>query len=193
MEELSLSDELDDLIDLATKVASKTEGVTLTDPSQIEVKKFILAKDIQSSDQTSIHAKLVYDVYTQWSEHPLTYKRFVKYFTLFFKKVRSSNNMLFKIGPAPFGLPSTYNFYRDERFVQRPLKKSKYNGVYQIAGYYVARFRTEENTHYIGRYPTEKEAALAHDKYAYLHFGLTTKLNFPENKDVYEKEITEEK
>ena len=190
MEELTL-DDLDELIDLANKAISKSENVTLTDPSQIEVKKFIIAKDIKHSDKTSIHAKLVYDVYSQWSDSPLTYKRFVKYFTLFFKKVRSSQNMLFKIDPIAFGLPASYNFYRDERFTSRPLKKSKYEGVYQIAGYYVARFKTEENTHYLGRFQTEKEAALIYDKYAYLHFGLTTKLNFPENKDVYEKETKE--
>lgn len=182
---------LEEMLEIASKPSSSTDNISIQDSNQIEIRKFIRAKDIQSSDNP-IHARLIYDYYNQWSDTPLPYKTFVKYFTIYFKKSRSSENILFKVTPQSFGLPISYSFYRDSRFHDKQVKKSKYLGVYPIAGYYIARFKTEENTHYIGRFETEIEAATQYDLYSYLHFGITNKLNFPENKDSYEKEINKE-
>lgn len=195
MEESLLSDKditIDELIDIASNPGTKADKTVITDTHHLEIRKFIRARDIKSADNP-IHARMIYDYYFEWSEAPMPYKRFVKYMTLYFTKVRSSQNMILKVSPESFGLPDWYSVYRDERFLsKKQLKKSRFIGVYPIAGYFIARFKTEENTHYLGRFKTEKEAAISYDKYAYLHFGLTTKLNFPENKDVYEKEITQE-
>lgn len=180
---------LEELLDLANTQSSKDDVIVL-DANQVDIRKFIRAKDIQSADNP-VHAKLVYDYYQQWSENPLTYKRFVKYFTMYFKRSNSGPNILFKVTPQSFGLPPYYSFYKDTRFNDKPMKKSKYRGVYPFAGYYIARIQLEDTIHYLGNFQTESEAALAHDRSSYFHFGTRAQLNFPENTRMYEKEAKE--
>ena len=188
-----MSDELDidKLLEIASNPGTKTDQALITDPYHLDIRKFIRSKNIQTGTQP-VHARHLFDFYYEWSDKPLTYKRFVKYLSIYCKKVRSSSHVLFKIDPTCLGLPDYYSFYSDIRFTKK-LKKTSFVGVYPIANYFIARFKTEEATHYLGRFKTAKEAAREYDKYAYLHFGTTTQLNFPENKDVYDKELTEKK
>ncbi len=171
---------IDELIDIASNSGTSSDKAVITDVIHLEIRKFIRAKNINAGGN-AVHARLIYDYYFEWSAAPMAYKTFVKYLSIYFTKVRSSDKVMFKIDPTCFGLPSYYSTYGDERFLAKKRLKN-----------FIVRFTTEENTHYVGRFKTEKQAAAAYDKYAYLHFGLKTKLNFPENKDVYEKEIAQQ-
>jgi hypothetical protein len=183
---------LKELLDLVNNPSTKTDDVTKLDARHIEIRGFIRAKDIKESNN-AIHARLIYDAYFQWAKNPISYILFVKYFSNYFKKYRSSSNIFFKIKPESLGLPSYYSMYKDHRFNKKKIKKSRYLGVYPIGGYFIARIKLEDTTHFIGTFEKELDAAIAYDMYAYLHFGRNIELNFPRKWKLYEEELKKEK
>lgn len=184
---------LEDLLSIASGevTVQDTYDVELN-ANEIDIKNFIYAHSIKSHDKP-IPVKLIYDFYSQWSEHPVGIRPFSGLFVKFFERIIYNGMSCFKVTPSSFGLPEYYSVYRDPRFTKKDNKKSKYYGVYPIAGYYIARFKTEENLHYLGRFKYEKDAARAYDLMAYMHFGKDANLNFTEKVDEYEKEIKNKK
>ena len=74
------------------------------------------------------------------------------------------------------------------KFVGRPDREftSRYKGVVDRSAHlassdrpWLARIRVDGQLLHLGRYPSEKEAALAYDKAALQHFGEFAKTNFP--------------
>jgi len=72
----------------------------------------------------------------------------------------------------------------------RPQNSSGFQGVTKEGKRFVAQIhRMGKNSQHIGRYETKEEAAIAYDKEALALHGDFARLNFPENREQYLKEI----
>lgn len=184
-------DDVSKLLDLAGGDIKNTPNKPKKD--DLEINGFIAYYDIKKGSMP-IAKPLVYDYYLQWSKNPLTAKRFYIKMNKIFGTQFYNGTKCWYLDPTCFKLPSFYSMSKDSRFFE--VKKSKvlekYKGVTETHGYFIARIKTEENTHYIGRYKTAKEAARAYDLESYRHYGNDAVLNFPQDVDKYEEKIKKE-
>lgn len=68
-----------------------------------------------------------------------------------------------------------------------------FQGVYKKRSNYMARISKNRKEVYLGTYPSIIEAAIVRDQAAILLYGENATLNFPENKELYLKELSEAK
>lgn len=61
---------------------------------------------------------------------------------------------------------------------KRQHTSSRFKGVSYNSGKWLATIGYDRKTHYLGRYDTEEDAAMAYDRAALRHFGTFAKVNF---------------
>ncbi len=188
-----MNKDLEDLIKVAEgSVKAETKKFN---KAEAEIRKFINDLNIKESE-TLVPKMLIFDYYAQWAKpNTLSNYLFCKNFNRYFTSKVTYGIKCYKVDPTCFGLPEFYSVYKDNRFnyyKKDNIKNSSLKGVYSIAGYYVARLRTEEGLHYLGRFKSNREAAYRHDIEAFKHFGIDADLNYPEKMKEYEKKIKEE-
>jgi hypothetical protein len=184
---------MSDLNDLINAASGKTDAPKRSNKTfqTLEIEGFINHYSI-TDGSSPMCKRLVYDYYVRWSKNPMTFKGFVVGFNRKFKTRHYNGIKCYYLNPESLALPPFYSMGKDRRYFKVKSKR-KYNfiGVTETFGYYIARLKTEENLHYLGRFKTAKEAAIAHDIEAYKHFGNDAKLNFPQDAKKYDKEKKE--
>jgi hypothetical protein len=171
--------EIDDLI--ATASGKTNAPKQSSKPFSIrDVEAFIAEYGVTQGD-IPIAKRLVHDYYVQWSKNPLSFRSFCRVFNKMFPLKFYNGICCYYLNHEAFKLPEFYSMGKDSRFFKVKAKPCSYIGVTETFGYYIARLKTEENLHYLGRFKTAKEAAIAYDIEAYKHFGNEAKLNFKQD------------
>jgi hypothetical protein len=205
MDEKDLKDEVytDDLgIDPAVGEVLKAADLSKLDKRSThiikEIRRFIIGNNIKPG-KTGIFSEMVYDLYVQWSDAPVSPQWFTQHFRLFFRRSTWSDRFYYyKLDPKPFGVEEDFSVYTAYKQKAGLLKKkktklNKYYGVYRLPfGGFVARAKNQNGeTVSLGFFKTPKEAAINYDKYVYLLWGRSAHLNFPGRIKEYEKEYRE--
>lgn len=186
-----MSKDIKKLVEIAQSQGNPLKSDKLTSGVELEVKAFVETSGVKEGI-VYIPYYLVYDYYCTWSAKPYTIRVFMKEFIKHFKVTRVIGYKCFMIHPPSVGLPEYYSMYKDPRFFNRAKYTSKFVGVYPLFGFYVARYKDIHGSYYIGKYPTEKQAATAYDLYVYKLKGKESLLNFKNKSRIYEKAIKEE-
>jgi len=184
--------DIDQLIKAAQSDSISETLSSSIDPIQVEIRDFIRERGIKPS-KSYIPLELIYYYYTEYSPNPVTRHKFISIFSHYFTKKKITGILCCRINPESIGLPDYYSIYKDPAFSKSQRKFiSSYEGVYKVSGFYISRIKLEDGLHYLGRFKTDREAAMEYDKQALHHLGPTAKLNFPERIKDYEQEIKEE-
>lgn len=162
---------------------------------EVLIREFIRANNI-TIGTNPIPNYLVYDYFHRWcktaSKKPLGLRIFIHLFKQYFDYQVYKGRYCFKINPESVGLDDTYTIYRDTRF--NPDKKEpkiKYKGVFWFMTDFVARFETEDDIYFLGKFRKQEDAAVRYDIAAYKYYGKKAQLNFPKKIKDYEKEEKE--
>ena len=183
---------VEDLLKLADKTSKTSESIEVFDPFVAEIKRFINENGLTFRKENPIPVQIVYDLYHQWSKHPLPQKVFNEYFKQFFNMYRLVGHFCYKIDATKFGLPETYSIYKDPRYIAglKGRRTCDKIGVYLLpGGLYHARLKTDAGTIFIGCYMDEHIAVESYDIEAVRYYGEEAKINHPDRLKEYQDRI----
>ena len=126
----------------------------------------------------------IHSLYTDWTERPMDYNRFLKVFRTFIptkSDKKTGGNIYIYANAELLGLPSFYQ-YLNSRLLKahKKAKQRKYLGVFKLARekYHARILLPTGKSLPLGSYSTETEAALNYDIAALQIYGKEAVLNF---------------